>query len=340
MAQEVTIGGERLGSGNKVQVELHDYKMNSFNQSQIFRSSLAPGLLYPFCRLVGTNHGTFDIDLSTIVRTLPTQGPLFGSFKLQIDLFSVPFRLYQGILHNNPVELGLNMNKVYLPKIIIGTQEGSDAPRVLGSNDDNRQINDNSLMKYLGLSGIGTNPTIEENEEGSRSDTVQRKINAIPVLAYYDIFKCYYSNKQEEDAYVITPGTVEEGKTALRGIWIEKGEFNYYEIPYSGNEINIQKFDTEPQQVKVVLYYYVPKQNVEFELTETIKQDIRQNQLLTINYADDEEHTRSFEEVSINSIKTTYGIVQAEEWRVNQDPSQEVEANPGYTIEYTLYLKI
>lgn len=50
-------------------------------------------------------------------------------------------------------------------------------------------------------------------------------MNAIPVLAYYDIFKCYYSNKQEENAYVITSGEPETDS------WLRRirqgGAYNY-----------------------------------------------------------------------------------------------------------------
>lgn len=198
---EKTLGGDRLGSGNKQKVELHNYEMNSFNLEQDFKSSMAPGILYPFIKMVATNHGTFDIDLDSFVRTLPTKGPLFGSFKLQLDLFMVPFRLYQGILHNNPVGIGLKMNQVYLPKLDIATIDGKNAPKVQGSTFYNRQVNENALIKYLGLSGIGTSETYQMDEIN-----IHRKINAVPALAYYDIFKCYYSNKQEENAYVITPG--------------------------------------------------------------------------------------------------------------------------------------
>lgn len=207
MAQNVTLGGDRLGSGHKQQVELHNYGMNSFNLEQDWKSSMAPGILYPFIKLVGTNHGTFDIDLDTFVRTIPTKGPLFGSFKLQLDLFNVPIRLYQGILHNNPVGIGLKMNQVYLPKLELKTVDGVGVPTVKGSNKYNRQINESALLKYLGLSGIGV---WSWPIGGTNHGTMIRKFNAIPALAYYDIFKCYYSNKQEEKAYVITPGTVEQ----------------------------------------------------------------------------------------------------------------------------------
>lgn len=212
---EVTLGGDRLGSGNKQKVEMHNYQMSSFNLEQDFKSSMAPGVLYPFIKLVGTNHGTFDIDLDSFVRTLPTRGPLFGSFKLQVDLFSVPMRLYQAILHNNPSKIGMKMNQVYLPKIniesFISHTEGGTTKKVpypIGTNKYNYQINESCLLKYLGLSGIGV-----PQEESFPN--IQRKINAIPVLAYYDIFKCYYANKQEEKAYVITPGDAQNVNTEI-----------------------------------------------------------------------------------------------------------------------------
>lgn len=226
MAQLFTLGGDRLGSGSKQKVALHNFEMNSFNLEQDWKSSMAPGILYPFIKMVGTNHGTFDIDLDTFVRTLPTRGPLFGSFKLQLDLFSVPFRLYQGVLHNNPIDIGLNMNQVYLPKLTYKTVDYKGAPRVAGSNDYNYQVNESSLLKYLGISGAG------RKSNRTTAGAITRKFNAVPMLAYYDIFKCYYSNKQEENAYVVTPGTPEykgsiPNKITIRNIEGNLDTFNW-----------------------------------------------------------------------------------------------------------------
>lgn len=201
---KVTLGGDRLGSGNKQKLELSHYYRSTFNLEQDFKSSLAPGILYPCLNLVGTNGDEFDIDIDSIFRTIPTKAPLFGSFKAQIDIFACPFRLYQGILHNNPVDIGLKMSQVYLPKILIKAAADNNAPVPEGADFYTQQISTSSLLKYLGLSGIGYNTDTVINP----SDTIERKINAIPVLAYYDIFKNYYSNKQEEKAYVLTPGNV------------------------------------------------------------------------------------------------------------------------------------
>ena len=192
MGHEVTIGGDRIGSGNKMKQYLHDYEMTSFNLDQDFRSSMAPGVLYPFLKVIGTNHDKLEINLDNIVRTLPTVAPLFGSFKLQADLYMCPFRLYQGLLHNNPTEIGLNMGtECFLPKIKIKHKQ---AAMRIGSDEYNQQINESALEKYLGLSGIGL---------GSAGQTIERKLQCIPELAYYDIFKCYYANKQEKYAYYI-----------------------------------------------------------------------------------------------------------------------------------------
>lgn len=188
---KVNIGGDRLGSGNKMNTELHNYSRSNHDLDFLWQSSMAPGVLYPFMCIPALNGDTFDIKLNALCRTIPTQGPLFGSFKLQFDVFQVPMRLYQGLLHNNPIKLGLNMNKVYMPKVTIGTT-------CFQEDFDNKcQFSTTSLMKYLGLSGIGYNA-----ENGTY---IERKINAIPMLAYYDIFKNYYANKQEDNAFVIIP---------------------------------------------------------------------------------------------------------------------------------------
>lgn len=230
---EVTVGGDRLGSGNKQTVELHNYGMNSFNLEQDFKSSMAAGILYPFLKIVAMNGDSFDIDLDAFVRTIPTKAPLFGSFKLQADIFSVPIRLYQGMLHNNPTEIGLDMNQIYLPKLNIRTRDGKGAAIVKGSNFYNKQVNESALLKYLGLSGIGTAINQEQGNTDGKGSKIMRKINAVPALAYYDIFKCYYANKQEEYAYVITPGVKESEEETIDNIKCLNDGINYRE----GDEI-------------------------------------------------------------------------------------------------------
>ena len=126
-----------------------------------------------------------------MVRTLPTTGPLFGSFKLQIDYFSVPVRLYQASLHMNLLNIGMDMKNVLLP--IMDVRAKNPVRDVIRRG----KFNQSSIMSYLGLRGG------METIEGTTVVNMRR--NSLALLAYYDVFKNYYANKQEKKAYYIMP---------------------------------------------------------------------------------------------------------------------------------------
>ena len=189
--KKVTIGGNRLGSGKKQQVELHGYERSTHDLSYIWRSTMASGTLVPFMKLVGLPTDTFDINLDCSVLTHPTIGPLFGSYKVQLDIFSCDMRLYQAELHMNRLGIGMNMAGVKLPQVIL------EADRITTSKPiDNQQINSSCIFSYLGNRGIG-------HPNNALQIELAREFNAIPYLAYWDIYKCYYANKQEEIGVVI-----------------------------------------------------------------------------------------------------------------------------------------
>ena len=112
---KVTLGGDRLGSGNKNKQYLDNYGRSTHNLSQKFTSSMQVGTLYPFLVLPAMRGDKFTINLQADARTIPTKGPLFGSFKMQVDLFQCDVRLYQALLHNNPLHIGMNMKDVKFP---------------------------------------------------------------------------------------------------------------------------------------------------------------------------------------------------------------------------------
>jgi hypothetical protein len=196
MSKKVNLGGDRLGSGAKMDVTLHGYERSTHDLSYIWRSSMAPGTLVPFMKILALPGDTFDIKLNADVKTLPTVGPLFGSFKLQMDIFSVPIRLYNAGLHMNRLNIGLDMSKVKFPVMNI-VADKLDSIRVKDLPLENKQINQSSLLAYLGIRGVGMRTDTTEK-------TVMRKFNAIPLLAYWDIYKNYYANKQEEIGAYLT----------------------------------------------------------------------------------------------------------------------------------------
>lgn len=191
-----TLGGERLGSGNKMKVDLHGYGRSSFNISRYFKTDQAAGTLVPYFVDVATDGTDYYIDLTTMVRTLPTNGPIFGSFKHQIDVFSIPIRLYNAQLHNNALNIGLNMEKVLLPQVSYKVTQ----PKGAKENPNANQIAQDSLTAYLGLRGLGT---------PNANTTPKRNFPAIFELAYWDIYKNYYANKQEKNAYVISGNEIQ-----------------------------------------------------------------------------------------------------------------------------------
>lgn len=185
-----TLGGDRLRSESKMEVYLPNFGRSSHNIGKIIRTSQACGTIVPYWCQIGLDGTTFYIDITTKVKTLPTTGPVFGSFKHQIDVFVIPIRLYIAALHNNALGVGLNMSKVLLPQFRASTAIAS-----IYENDTNRgQVNPSSLLAYLGIRGFGR----------SKTNSCTRKFPVMFNLAYWDIFKNYYANKQEENAYVIT----------------------------------------------------------------------------------------------------------------------------------------
>jgi len=183
---KTTIGGDRLGSGHKQEVSLKNYNRSSHDLSSTWRSSMAAGTLVPFMSEVALPADKWTIKLDADVKTLPTVGPLFGSYKLQLDVFQCPIRLYNGKLHMNMLNIGMNMSEVKLPQMEVRSGAYDS------TKGDNQQVNPSSIHKYLGISGLGKSPSPR-----------RRYFNAVPYLAYWDIYKQYYSNKQEEIGVVI-----------------------------------------------------------------------------------------------------------------------------------------
>lgn len=189
-----TLGGDRLGAGKKMQVNIHGFERSTHDLGHVFRTTMAPGTLVPFLCTVATPADTFDIDLNAQVLTLPTVGPLFASFKLQLDVFQIPMRLYNAVLHNNALGIGMKMNTAYIPQLVLECNplqwESANDPLEF------QQINQSALLAYLGIRGVG--------QGGNDSEMCPRAYkNAIPLLAYWDIYKNYYANKQEEFGVMI-----------------------------------------------------------------------------------------------------------------------------------------
>lgn len=189
---KVNIGKNTLGDSDKMSVSLKEYGRSTHNLSSAWRSPMGVGTLVPFMKLIGLPGDTFEIDLDTRIMTHPTIGPLFGSFKFQADVFTCPIRLYNAMLHNNTLNIGLDMSKVKLPVAAIWTKDN--------------KMGKGSLPEYMG---------VRKQPFGTDSSTEKGDYQIVPILAYYDIFKNYYANKQEERFYIMGGSTMQNATTIV-----------------------------------------------------------------------------------------------------------------------------
>lgn len=255
---KVNIGKNTLGDNNKMSVELKEYGRSTHDLSYAWRSPMGVGTLVPFMKMMALPGDTFDIDLDTKVLTHPTVGPLFGQFKMQLDVFTCPLRLYQAQLHNNALNIGLDMKKVKLPKFAnnFQTVEGDKAPY-----KKSKKSGKGSLAEYLGL-----------KYEPIR-DAVNN-VNAVPYFAYYDVFKNFYANKQEDyfmlmgGGKYVSNGTVTTKDTVLykvdnAGLYINRknaqGERADKPVEFT---ISKELWEASKKENTVTLYYDVDTESV------------------------------------------------------------------------------
>lgn len=195
---KVSIGKNTLGGGKKMMTRLNNYNRSTHDLSHVCRTSASVGTLIPTLYHLVLPGDTFPIQTRCHTLTHPTIGPLFGSFKQQNDFFFCPIRLYNAMLHNNALNIGLNMKQVKFPIYPIpynsyskGNMEGSNGSLL-------NEVNPSSLVAYTGVRALATLAPYGTN---------MKTFNCIKLLMYYDIFKNYYANKQEENFYVISGNT-------------------------------------------------------------------------------------------------------------------------------------
>ena len=237
MGIQKNIGKNTIGDNNKMSVSLHDYNMSTHDLSTIVRNTQSPGTLVPNLCLVAQKGDTFDININSNVLTHPTTGPLFGSFKLEHHVYTGPVRLYNSWLHNNRTKIGLDMSQIKLPQIGCTINKTYDQPT---SENQWTQINPSCLLSYLGIKGYGSMT--------SNISTKNTYKQAVPILMYYDTFKNYYANTQEDSFYII-------GNTEALELSINGTRVNPNVIPSNlGRVNNSGRIEIKPKTIKRMNY--------------------------------------------------------------------------------------
>lgn len=190
-------------------VDITAPKKSFFDRSLKKRTSMSPGVLYPVLIETCLPGDEIKIDIKSLVKTNALLAPLMGTFKLQFDMYFVPWRLYIKDFRKNRTSLGKEsfegMDLPYFawpsvqsdPNFANVTNNGLVFdPRGYRLTDDQEEhaipwmytCPAGSLWDYLGF------PVGYQNMNQS---SYQEEYAFLPILGYIDIFRNYYMNPQE-----------------------------------------------------------------------------------------------------------------------------------------------
>lgn len=181
------------------QLVLNAPKRSNFDLSYINRFTATPGALYPVCvqRCLPGDH--FEISLRHLVKTFALKAPLMGKMRVKFDFFFVPDRLYVPAFRQNMMDAssfakGGDVQFPYFNIELGGEHIANPGPGVAHS----------TLMDFLGIPpgfrDLHGAESTEASESGYGIHSI--KFDARPLLGYYDIWRNYYRNPQESNAYI------------------------------------------------------------------------------------------------------------------------------------------
>lgn len=182
-------------------------KHSNFNMSRANRFTMAPGLLCPFYWKPVMSQDICRWSWSSIVKTFPTVAPVMGSFKLQIDDFFIPYRLYVPEFQRNSSLIQYleasstksGFTDIAFPCFTFAANSSvygtPFTPKDASQASEGLPVAAGSILNCLGFP-VGATPAAP----GSSVDQYSLKgvrFNAMPFLAFWDIYRNYYVNRQE-----------------------------------------------------------------------------------------------------------------------------------------------
>ena len=136
------------------------------------------------------------------------------------------------------------MSQVKIPQLNVNLKI-SDNPK---SDDEWSQINPSCLLAYLGIKGYGS-------LIGVTTKNVEK--NAVPLIGYYDIFKNYYANTQEDHFYTI--GGARKFTININGV-----DYNITNIDKTIADNDIIEFSPAPTEEEKQNFIFIGSQNLRY----------------------------------------------------------------------------
>lgn len=185
-------------------------KYSTHDLSTTWRSTIAPGWLYPCYTRVMYPGDKFKMEIRMFLRSNPTLAPVMGKFTLRVATFVSAF-------HNYIPQMDYNYNGQQIDEIPIPcfqfdiinkatAADGTGSGQLPKYNKAfttpgwlvNRGVHPCSLMGYLGYPR-GWAPTSAAGYESDNTTAVKNTFmkNALPYLVYLDLYRNYFINPQE-----------------------------------------------------------------------------------------------------------------------------------------------
>lgn len=190
---------------------------------------MAPGLLYPIACIPVNAGDTHHVDVESLINTQALLSPLYGSYRVEVTAFFSGISLYVPQLwHNGELR---DLSSIANRSLDIGFP--TYRLRGVAPFKTTTPLSSSHLLSYLGH-GVGK---MFLDKDTNHPEYVT-DWNAVPLLMYFDIFRSYFANRQEEKYYRVTDagsGNVELSTAPLNAL-----DQLFADLPRTGGDITNQ----------------------------------------------------------------------------------------------------
>lgn len=178
-------------------------KKSNFDRSHRNRTDVGVGVATPVFTRAYVPDTNVSIRSDIHMESYPLLGKLMGSFTVKVAWFWIPQRLYSQQLDQN--QLNFDPSTITFPTFRLPTYNVSVTssnpwtPRRGFLNWVSYSVSPNTLLDYIGVAPGSYDNFGDPNNVDSSYWT---RLDATPVVGYYDIMRNYYMNTQEQYCYI------------------------------------------------------------------------------------------------------------------------------------------
>lgn len=200
------------------EVDIAGGKRSNFNLSYKNRISADYGYLYPVGLWDVPSDSHFELDVFAALSSNPTLGPLLGKLKFRVEAYFIEKAAYVDLLRNNrklPIDRDIPWPSV--------------KPRLANDEFSPRC----GIHEYLNMYPVGWDSNFFNGEDPNDATP---SLNGIPFIMYYDIYRNYYINPQDNNIPLRIGGFVP-------GVPGQNGGWEVEPIPITDRFVSREIFD-------------------------------------------------------------------------------------------------